>query len=472
MKSRSRKLWTLAVAAFLTLIALYAATYVVTKQQYQQALSSLPTSPEMDRYMALAKEEPVSAETSPALAEAIQQGRDALALYAELFEYMDSDAYPYERIEQLIEPFFYQEGADPLDPEFWAEYRDFWESQTEFLAHLRTLVAAGGPVVAIDLSRYWTGREHERDMGFGHKVRTLARILSVDAMFQAAHGAHDVYAADLVALLQLAAATADVPFQYAYWLGTDVASIAFHRSADGPKGDKLSPVQLREIQEAALHAACRERFAQSFLGELQKELDSIDAYQQELTLTDRLDSFAGALIASDVGLDVRLMASLYDTPLGAPWRHADQRATVELHHALADAARLPIHEARVTVAEIDRANEQISGWRNHAPYFPTPEGVFFVVHAETEVQMDLLRLGLAIEHYQGETGALPPSLAAVQDRVEGGIPLDPFSGAPYVYLPARDTFLLYSVGRNATDNGGTPDRIEGDIVWRGKAADE
>jgi hypothetical protein len=54
----------------------------------------------------------------------------------------------------------------------------------------------------------------------------------------------------------------------------------------------------------------------------------------------------------------------------------------------------------------------------------------------------------------------------------GEVPVDPFTGQPYVYIPKENTFLLYSLGRNQQDDGGCHDYLEGDIVWRGIEVDE
>jgi len=44
----------------------------------------------------------------------------------------------------------------------------------------------------------------------------------------------------------------------------------------------------------------------------------------------------------------------------------------------------------------------------------------------------------------------------------------PSTGERYVYEPSKDTFLLYSLGRNQEDDGGRHQRVTGDIVWRGE----
>jgi hypothetical protein len=44
------------------------------------------------------------------------------------------------------------------------------------------------------------------------------------------------------------------------------------------------------------------------------------------------------------------------------------------------------------------------------------------------------------------------------------LPRDPFTGKPFIYVPMRDDFILYSVGLDRQDNGGKAE-AEQDIVF-------
>jgi len=67
--------------------------------------------------------------------------------------------------------------------------------------------------------------------------------------------------------------------------------------------------------------------------------------------------------------------------------------------------------------------------------------------------------GVAIICYQQAKGQYPESL---NELVDCGylkqVPVDPWSNKPLVYRRSQDSFLLYSVGRNFTDDGGVPGR--------------
>lgn len=82
-------------------------------------------------------------------------------------------------------------------------------------------------------------------------------------------------------------------------------------------------------------------------------------------------------------------------------------------------------------------------------------------------ELDLLATALALRAYHSTHGDYPASLRATGWE----LPTDPFSGRDFVYRRSGAGFILYSVGANGQDDGGTPPRSfgqwldEGDLVW-------
>lgn len=67
----------------------------------------------------------------------------------------------------------------------------------------------------------------------------------------------------------------------------------------------------------------------------------------------------------------------------------------------------------------------------------------------------------AIERYRLAHGSLPPSLTALCPEFLSAIPLDPMSGQPLHYLPGSgDSYILYGVGWNQQDDGGSELNLE------------
>jgi hypothetical protein len=78
-----------------------------------------------------------------------------------------------------------------------------------------------------------------------------------------------------------------------------------------------------------------------------------------------------------------------------------------------------------------------------------------------QAHVDAERLGiattLALEMYRQEQGAYPGSLDALSPDYLQLVPKDPFTNKPFVYHTTDDGYTLYSVGKDAEDNGGATD---------------
>ena len=65
-----------------------------------------------------------------------------------------------------------------------------------------------------------------------------------------------------------------------------------------------------------------------------------------------------------------------------------------------------------------------------------------------------LHIAFALAGYQRDIGSYPPRLDALTPKYLKEIPLDLFTGRPLIYQPAKNGYLLYSVGVNGKDDGG------------------
>ena len=80
-----------------------------------------------------------------------------------------------------------------------------------------------------------------------------------------------------------------------------------------------------------------------------------------------------------------------------------------------------------------------------------------LIEARDLVRDRLLMLRLALRAYQLEKGAYPPNLRALVPRYLSAVPADPFGGGEALrYKRSGKTYLLWSIGPDRRDNGGTP----------------
>jgi len=84
------------------------------------------------------------------------------------------------------------------------------------------------------------------------------------------------------------------------------------------------------------------------------------------------------------------------------------------------------------------------------------------------------RLVVACNRFEREEGRWPESLQELVPEYLDAVPLDPFDGEPFRYSAEKG--LVYSVGKNLTDEGGSsmmPDgKVEGETGWRHKNAED
>jgi hypothetical protein len=113
------------------------------------------------------------------------------------------------------------------------------------------------------------------------------------------------------------------------------------------------------------------------------------------------------------------------------------------------------------------------------PWYSVTTRLILPALAPSRVRMVLLqanarisRTGLALLRHQAAHGAYPATLAELDPQFLAEIPLDPFTGKPLVYRPEGAGFVLYSLGENLADDGGTEETKDTrdskafDIVWR------
>jgi hypothetical protein len=95
----------------------------------------------------------------------------------------------------------------------------------------------------------------------------------------------------------------------------------------------------------------------------------------------------------------------------------------------------------------------------------------------TQASVNLAATACALERFREHAGRYPENLDALVPRFMERLPVDPVNGEPLRYRLLDDgRFVLYSVGLNRKDDGGTawrdkkgrvqPDQAEGDWVWQ------
>jgi hypothetical protein len=137
----------------------------------------------------------------------------------------------------------------------------------------------------------------------------------------------------------------------------------------------------------------------------------------------------------------------------------------------------------ISPAQVDEINERMSreiptgpyGWMSKAATPNFAKALEALARNQTFVNQ--ARIVCALERSRLARGQYPESLPELAPRFIEQLPVDVINGGPMKYRRANDgKFLLYSVGWNEMDDGGTPtltrdtpakpDLRQGDWVWR------
>jgi hypothetical protein len=73
-----------------------------------------------------------------------------------------------------------------------------------------------------------------------------------------------------------------------------------------------------------------------------------------------------------------------------------------------------------------------------------------------EARLRLLMTDLAVRQFQSGRGVYPNRLSELIPQFLQALPRDPFGSNGFIYRPQTNGFLLYSVGPDGKDDGGTP----------------
>ena len=359
------------------------------------------------------------------------------------------------------------------DSRLWTESE--WELAAQFVAErqdlmrqLRAMAARGGPACPLDFSQGYT-----MDLPHLSKLRQGAELLRLDAIVKASEGNYTEAVEDVIAGMQLGDVLAPEPVLLSQLVRISEYDLMYDTVQESFHVEDMPPELISKLLDHIDRADNRHAFAQGIVGEqmigmqLFSDIRSGKQSPTELGLTPFPET-------STIGQFARpVIDRMYAGPAGEPLLNMIEGKYTEIMNRATAAAELPYYEARPELNRIEREMENLPS--RYAGFGMLPgagsAGGFPLSQAQHEAKLDLMQMGLVLEQYQADHGSYPDSLDAVEPRLGGSIPVDPFTGEQYHYSRIGNSFRLYSVGRNLTDDGGTFYSLyesSGDIVWWGR----
>jgi hypothetical protein len=182
-----------------------------------------------------------------------------------------------------------------------------------------------------------------------------------------------------------------------------------------------------------------------------------------------------ALLNIRSGLMLLRGAMYFDVMFGNDVHFRAQKRLAGLRHELSpdDGRRVILaietainqtEDARAVSARSRAFSERTMGWPERLHHVVEDFGLHGIglddatyLHASVRRRESIFRLlqtDLAVRLYHHDHHTWPPSLDQLVPNYLSKLPIDPHSGRPFIYRPASDDFVLYSVGKDRIDNGG------------------
>jgi len=363
--------------------------------------------------------------------------RDNAAIcYQQAFEAMgDTNAWPeaWDEWTAWGEPDY--PGVDPDD----AELRAFLEKQDPALRYLR--MAAWKPGCYFD-------RDYGRpriDMLLPElgELRNAARLLALDARVKAAEGKAAEAIENVKAMFAMAEHTGSDPI-----LVSMLVAIAIERMAVDTLQEVVATGPLSEADLAKVNVG------------------AAVSYNRLLERAMRMEEAFGVSVFCDVATGQIGMANLADSGI-PPW-NPNVSAAYRIFLMADDVAahRRFLREYRQLTAK--PYPEARQGWKGFEEEVESrPGGVLTAMllpalsrcaqmTTEAEARRRLTRLALAALRYRALHNRLPEQLDELAGEFIFVVPNDPFDGKPMKLKHTDRGLVLYSIGPDMVDNGGTP----------------
>jgi len=338
---------------------------------------------------------------------------------------------------------------------------EFMTASREMILELRALAASGGPLYELDYSKGYA-------MELPHlaQFRDFARLLMADAGLKAGEGNYGEAVEDIIAGMQLATNLEKEPLVISQLVRIAMDSIIYGGVEQSVLGQHLTPDLAGKLTEYASGARGREAFADSYTFDGFFGLEAFEALRTGDLTRSGIDSGL-----AQTPLDSFLFR-VYGSVFARPWLNMDEEIYADTIQRTGEAARLPFYEAKPLLDEIDTVLEELPRTRILSRTLLPPLLTRAAeMQAGHEARMDLMQLGLAVEQYYMQNGQYPATLDQVAPVFGGALPLDPFTGQPYVYQPSGGSFLIYSALSSVVDINRArrfPGADEqGNLVWRG-----
>jgi hypothetical protein len=308
-------------------------------------------------------------------------------------------------------------------------------------------------------------------------VKAVSQRLDLRACAELAAGQNDRAFDDVKLNLRVGDSLNSEPFLISYLVRAAALHIAAHSIWEGLAEHKWSDAQLKEFQTLLARY--------DFIADMKAPFDSERA--AGILTADLLAKGKCSLneLTGDTSSGGAAAATAFGRIMPRGWYDREKLNYARLYTLQMEGAFDP-HAKRVfpeKIASNGKAVDDAMAGRNPVTTVVVRHQLLAAIllpalgnipkkGAAAHVDADEALLACALERYRLAHGQFPDKLEALAPEFLPTLPHDVIGGEPYKYRRNDDTFLLYSIGWNGTDDGGnvarkenSTDLTQGDWVW-------
>jgi hypothetical protein len=275
-------------------------------------------------------------------------------------------------------------------------------------------------------------------------IQALAteRLLFFSVLFSAEEGDWKGAIDRLGVGLRLAPVMSLEGTQMAFLISLACANLLTQPLADICRGRDIAAVDLTRLIAVLEPGPRRDRLAFAWRGERTAFVE-VGAY----------------LLQGDLGD----LGSLWEGPrwwqkfaiwLARPLVKRDLRRSLPNYEFLEEQAKLPYFQCRDALRARDEDLKAKPWYAIASKMMIGGAEAAFMKTAKAEAIALASRTGLACRLYKSRTGRYPDGLEELVPDLLTEVPIDPFTGKPFVYRREGEGFIVYSLGSNQKDDGG------------------
>lgn len=336
-------------------------------------------------------------------------------------------------------------------PTFWADA----QLAVDRLSDLRPSIEAAAAKPACQWTVRWEEGFNALLPHYPH-IRAVCRLLAAEAILAARSGRQDEALKKVALMFRIGEQTCDDPILIAVIVKCSICKAANNTLLAVMKYKPLTPDQTAAFNAILEKTDYGREYARSLKSERALTMWGFDCIMSG-GLTDLLQAIGADRIPNR--FESKALAYL-----AKPLLYSDGR--IALDHI---SRQIAIGEQPYRTKAQLRLDQSLRKVPWYAVLTRSCMPQFAQVRAridEARTQTALTQVVIAAQQYRAKIGSYPVSLEELRAKTQWAMPWDPFSGKDFIYRQSGNGFIVYSIGRNLKDDGGTPAR---DTIRRSSA---